>query len=255
MPECQASALTSPGLRRYELGQTLRALRETKGMRLEDVALTLGVAPSTLSRIETGKAPTRASYLSLLLDQYAVTDPEYRRELTALAREGQRKSWWTDHKGLLPAGLGRYLDLEATASALDVYAAQTIPGIVQTADYCRALSRLCRPDQRRDQVTELVNLHLRRQKELQRNEPATSVIIDEAALLRVIGSQQVMVAQHEHLMAVTSEPNLTIRVIALDQPRSARLSRSCASHARPTPTSPAMPAPKGRSSSAEAPVT
>ena len=38
-----------------------RRLREARLLRLEDVAARLGVAPSTLSRIETGLAPARTS--------------------------------------------------------------------------------------------------------------------------------------------------------------------------------------------------
>jgi transcriptional regulator with XRE-family HTH domain len=210
---------TSPGLRRLELGQVLRALREDRGLRLEDVAFTLGVAPSTLSRIETGKAPTRTSYLKLLLDQYGINDPDYQRQLTDLAREGQRSSWWTDHKNLLPPGFGRYLDLEATASAVDIYAAQTIPGLLQTADYAHALTRLTRPDLKPGQVNDLVTLQLRRQEELRRNDAAVSVVLDEAALLRVIGSVQVMTTQYEHLIAGASTINL--QVTALGKPCSA----------------------------------
>jgi 3-keto-L-gulonate-6-phosphate decarboxylase len=60
-------------------------------MRLEDVAVKLGVAPtSTVSRIETGKAPARTWYVNLMLDLYGVEDPEVRRRLVDLAREGQR---------------------------------------------------------------------------------------------------------------------------------------------------------------------
>ena len=42
-----------------ELGSELRRLREDHSIKLEEVASVLEVAPSTLSRIETGKAPTR----------------------------------------------------------------------------------------------------------------------------------------------------------------------------------------------------
>ena len=49
---------TGPTVRRRRLGTELRKLRESNGYKLEEVAAQLGVAPSTLSRIETGKAPT-----------------------------------------------------------------------------------------------------------------------------------------------------------------------------------------------------
>src|SRR3984957_1781467 len=76
-----------PVIRRYQLGAELRRLREARPMRLADAADRIGVAASTLSRIETGKAPTRASYLTVLLDLYGITDPAQRHALAGLARD------------------------------------------------------------------------------------------------------------------------------------------------------------------------
>src|SRR5215470_17742909 len=64
-----------PTMRRRRLGADLIQLREQNSLRLEEVAERLGVAPATLSRIETGKAPTRTSYLEVMLDVYGVADP------------------------------------------------------------------------------------------------------------------------------------------------------------------------------------
>jgi transcriptional regulator with XRE-family HTH domain len=60
------------GIERRRLGRQLRQFRQDKGLRLEDAANRLGVAASTLSRIETGRAPTRTSYLLLLMDMYGI---------------------------------------------------------------------------------------------------------------------------------------------------------------------------------------
>ncbi len=48
-----------PTVRRRRLGFELRRLREAHSIKLEEVAEQLGVAASTLSRIETGKAPNQ----------------------------------------------------------------------------------------------------------------------------------------------------------------------------------------------------
>ena len=82
-----------PTIRRRRLGADLRRLREERSLRLEDVAARLGVAPSTLSRIETGKAPTRTSYLTLLLDLYEVRDADERRAIL----ESFRRHWQAGH--------------------------------------------------------------------------------------------------------------------------------------------------------------
>lgn len=61
---------------------------------MEDAAAHLGVKPSTISRIETGKAPVRLIYLAALLDLYGITDPAQRAALAGMARDGQRQHWW-----------------------------------------------------------------------------------------------------------------------------------------------------------------
>ena len=68
-----------PAASRHRLGIELRRLREARSLRLEDVAARLGVVPSTLCRIGTGKAPAKAEYLALMLDTYGIDDPRTAR--------------------------------------------------------------------------------------------------------------------------------------------------------------------------------
>ena len=107
------TAPIGPTVRRRRLGTELRRLREANSIKLEEVAEQLGVAPSTLSRIETGKAPTRSAYLSEMLKLYGVEDPGQRQVLIDMAREGHRKGWWAAYEDLLPTGFGIYVGLEA----------------------------------------------------------------------------------------------------------------------------------------------
>src|ERR1700684_1317442 len=80
-----------PGVR-YQLGTDLRQLREGRRLRLEDAAAHLGVAPSTLSRIETGHAPARACFITILLDLYGVKDEERRAALSGMGGGGRGTS-------------------------------------------------------------------------------------------------------------------------------------------------------------------
>ena len=98
-----------PTVRRRRLGSELRRLRESQSIKLEEVAERLGLAPSTLSRIETGKAPTRTAYLNSMLELYGVEDPGQRQVLLEMAREGHRKGWWAVWDGVLPTGFGIYV--------------------------------------------------------------------------------------------------------------------------------------------------
>jgi DNA-binding XRE family transcriptional regulator len=205
----------SPTIRRQRLGRDLRALRESRWLRLEDVAERLGVAPSTLSRIENGKAPTRTSYPTLMLDIYAVDDPDQRRLLTDMAREGQRKEWWTEFADLVPPGTGHIIGLEAAASQIRSYAVQTVPGLLQTPDYAAAVHRAARPGIGAEQVRDLITIMLRRQEILCRDGFHLHAVLDESALLRRIGPAAVQAAQLDHLAALAASPAVTIGVTRL----------------------------------------
>ena len=119
---------------RRQLGTGLRELRHARCLRLADVAAQLDVTPSTLSRIETGQAPARTSYVTVMLDLYGVHDPYQRAVLTDLAREGQRKQWWADCEDLLTAGTSHYLALESAATQIRTYSGNAIPDLLQTPD-------------------------------------------------------------------------------------------------------------------------
>src|SRR5260370_7444050 len=82
-----------PTVRRRRLGSELRRLRESHSIKLEEVAERLGLAPSTLSRIETGKSPTRTADLISFFDPHGLHDPSQRQLLLEMAREGHRKGW------------------------------------------------------------------------------------------------------------------------------------------------------------------
>jgi len=201
------------------LGADLRRLREESSLKLEEVADQLGVAASTLSRIETGKAPTRTSYLALMLDLYAVTDPEYRRLLMDLAREGQRRGWWVGSDDLLAAGAGDYLGLEAEAAVLRAFGVQVIPGLLRTTDYGRAVCAARRPDLRPEQVERLVTVQQRRQEVLGGTDPIElRIVLDESVLLRSVAPPRVMQGQLEHLVEASAAPMITVQVLELAGP-------------------------------------
>jgi transcriptional regulator with XRE-family HTH domain len=213
-----AGTLTGPTIRRRRLGGELRKLREAGGHRLEDVAAKLDVAPSTLSRIETGKAPTRTSYVTILLDLYGVDDADQRRRLTDIAREGQRKSWWSDYEDLITAETGRYLGLESAAERVRSWSVLAVPGLLQTADYAEAAVRATRPDLTPSQARRLAAIPLGRQTLARSSGRQLNLIIDETALLRRVAPPDVMADQMRHLATVAADPLVTVRVVALTTP-------------------------------------
>jgi transcriptional regulator with XRE-family HTH domain len=204
-----------PAMSRQLLGSRLRQLREAHGLLLADATDRLGVAPSTLSRIETGRAPTRSSYLHVLLDLYQITDPDERRALADLARHGQRDNWWTATADILPPGADRCLGLEDAAASIRTYATHTIPELLQAPAYATAAARATRPGINLTHARQIADLTQRRQKLLDRTGFILHAILDETALIRPPGDPAVMASQLHHLADLAATPQVSVQVLPL----------------------------------------
>jgi transcriptional regulator with XRE-family HTH domain len=203
-----------PTVRRRRLGSELRRLREAHSIKLEEVAEHLGVAASTLSRIETGKAPTKSIYLNAMLEMYGVNDPAQRQVLVDMAREGHRKGWWSVYDDVLPTGFGIYVGLEAEAAGLRSYEAEAVHGLFQTPDYARAILREVHNRDSEEQVERLVDLRMKRQDVLDRDPPLDVwLILDEAVIRRAIGGPDVMAGQLARLTEASKMPSFTLQVL------------------------------------------
>ncbi len=204
-----------PTVRRRRLGAELRRLREAHSLKLEEVAEQLGLAPSTLSRIETGKAPTKLAYLTAMLGMYGVDDPGARKVLVDMAREGHRKGWWSIYDDVLPSGFDIYVGLEAEACGLRSYETDVVHGLLQTTDYALAVLRELRPRDSDEQIRRVVDLRMQRQRLLDQDPPLDLwLILDEGAIRRNIGGTAVMRPQLEHLIQASRWSNVTLQVLA-----------------------------------------
>lgn len=203
----------SPTVRRRELGSRLRALRLGAGMTVEEVAVELEVSPTKISRIETaaGGRSVSVADVRFLCDLYQVSG-EDRSGLIALTRESRQRSWWQQYG--LPESLTTYIGLEEAAETISEYESGTIPALLQTEGYARAVIEGSEPELDQDLVSARVNARLERQIRLQGARPTQLwAVLDEAALHRAVGGPDTMLDQ---LRAVTDRaqlPHVTIQVI------------------------------------------
>jgi len=205
---------TGPTVRRRRLGTELRRLREASGYKLEEVAAQLGVAPSTLSRIETGKAPTKSAYLNQMLEMYGVTEAAQRQILVDMAREGHRKGWWAAYDDVLPSGFDIYVGLEAETAGIRSYEISVVHGLLQTADYARSVIRETFPRYTAEQIDRLVDLRMARQGRFDDDPPLELwAILDEAVIRRTVGGAAVMRRQLTHLLAEAGRPGVTLQIL------------------------------------------
>jgi transcriptional regulator with XRE-family HTH domain len=122
-------------VRRRVLAKQLRQLREGAGLTLEQAAPKLNFSVSRLSRIENAQILIDVHWVRGMLDLYDVGGDRW-TELVELAREANQPGWWRAY------GLGKhtwYIGYETEASRVQVFTLGYVPGLLQTADYARAL--------------------------------------------------------------------------------------------------------------------
>ncbi|GAA1399102.1 helix-turn-helix domain-containing protein [Catellatospora coxensis] len=209
-------ATSGTSLRRRRLGVALRELRERAGMTHQQVGPALDCSPSKLSRIENGEVGVRRSDLLVLLDLYGLDDAGQRDELIELARESKRRGGWWLQYGELSHPYLKLIQLESEAASIRGNELTLIPGLLQTADYARALIRTAAPDDD-EEVERRVGIRLTRQEILHRpNPPEFWVVLDEAALHRRIGGSAIMKDQLIALATACERPNITIQVLPFE---------------------------------------
>jgi hypothetical protein len=92
-----------------------------------------------------------------------------------------------------------------------------VHGLLQTADYARAGHEGAMPRLSSDQIEMQIEAKLTRQRILMRdNPPRFTVVLDEAALHRVVGGRQVMAAQLAKILDMAALPNVTVQVLPYD---------------------------------------
>jgi transcriptional regulator with XRE-family HTH domain len=209
-----------PAVRRRKLGAELRALRTRTGLTSGEAARLVGWHQSKVSRIETGASGVKPSDVRLLLEAYGVRDPELRELLLTLAGSDDgigRHHWWHAYRGVLPPTYRDFISLESQASAMRTLETSVVPGLLQTPEYARAVTRAAvrglrdEPDERLDT---LVRVRLARQEVLRARPPLRlTAVLDEAVLRREVGGAEVMERQLLRLLEAARLPQVRIQVL------------------------------------------
>ncbi|MET8613013.1 MULTISPECIES: helix-turn-helix domain-containing protein [Streptomyces] len=206
-----------PAVRRRKLGAELRTLRTGAGLTSGEAARLVGWHQSKVSRIETGSSGVKPADLRLLLDAYAVRDAQLRELLLMLAgseNDGDRDRWWHAYRGVLPPTYRDFISLESQASAMRTLETTVVPGLLQTADYARAVTRAAVKDLDEERLDALVEVRLARQDVLRSNPPLElCAVLDEAVLRREVGGPEVMARQLERLMEAALLPQVRLQVL------------------------------------------
>ncbi|MDQ0814656.1 transcriptional regulator with XRE-family HTH domain [Streptomyces sp. B3I7] len=206
-----------PAVRRRKLGAELRAQRARAGLTSGQAASRVGWHQSKVSRIETGSSGVKPADVRLLLDAYGVVDPQLRELLLVLAGSedgGGRQNWWHAYRGVLPPAYRDFISLESQASAMRTLETLVVPGLLQTPEYARAVTRAAIGPPDDANLDTLVEVRLARQDVLRADPPLRmSAVLDEAVLRREVGGPEVMEAQLRRLVTAARLPHVRLQVL------------------------------------------
>ncbi|MFI1211968.1 helix-turn-helix domain-containing protein [Streptomyces sp. NPDC020802] len=202
-----------PTTRRRQLGADLRRLRELKGLTLEEAGAAVGISKATLSRYETKEGSVKWPAVDALCREYGTSDEE-RLALVDLAKGARIQGWWRSLADPIPESMNLMLTLEDEVVREDHYACMYIPGLLQTRGYAEAVHRASEMRCPEREVRHMVDIRMKRQELLQREDPPHIwCVIDEAAIRRSVGGQAVMREQLRHLLAASELTHVTIQVL------------------------------------------
>ncbi|WP_268867178.1 DUF5753 domain-containing protein [Nocardia aurantiaca] len=108
----------------------------------------------------------------------------------------------------------RYVGLEAAARRLTIYHDQRIPGLLQTADYARAIISASPKFTSSEDIEKGVEHRLKRQALIthKTNAVELDVMLHVSVLYWTLGGPNVMAGALRHLAEMSKYPNITIRV-------------------------------------------
>ncbi|MET8559676.1 helix-turn-helix transcriptional regulator [Streptomyces flaveolus] len=204
---------SAPTVGQVVLGRRLLDLRERAGLKREEAARVLRVAPATVRRMETAEVSLKIPYLQLLLKAYGVPDDEA-EVFVQLAEEANKPGWWQRFHDILPGWFSMYVSLEGAASLIRSYEPHFVPGLLQTEDYARGVLKSGAVGETSpEDIERHVALRMQRQQLLTRPDaPRFWVVMDETVLRRPVGGPEVMRAQIDKLLEATKLPHVTLQV-------------------------------------------
>ncbi len=214
-----SSDVVSATVRRWQLTETLRQLREGAGLTIEQAVERLRAGGGTWSRSKLGRIETREQgvkpqEVERLLDLYQVTDPSLRGWLLDLAATASERGYWRAIRNEVPEDFHDFLRVEAALVALRQFETMAVPGLLQTPDFTRALINGATPGLAADVVERRVMARMTRQQVLSRPTPLEyHVIIDEAILERPVGTPAIMRNQLRRLVEETPQGHVTLQVL------------------------------------------
>jgi transcriptional regulator with XRE-family HTH domain len=205
---------STPTRPKKKLGRALKELREAAGKTHVEAARKLRTDASTVSKYESGYNRPQWPTVEALLTFYDAGEASHARIATLWDDAGQAAP-----SVRVPAGTPKVvrtlIRAEREAAKIRSIAPSVVPGLLQTADYARAVHMGA--SQTRNAaagVEDYVRARLERQTLLDGASPLhLHALLDEAVLHREVGGRKAMAEQLKQIATLATRPNVTVQVI------------------------------------------
>ncbi|GHC81848.1 transcriptional regulator [Nocardiopsis terrae] len=191
-------------------GRSMRGFRDSLGLRQADVADAIGVVISHYSSWETGKRRPDPKYVNHLDEE--------------LQASGRLVEAWekANRQVQTPMRFAELPDLEAASTQIREYQPLVFPGLIQTAEYARAVFEDTFPGMSADRVDQLVRARMDRQEILDRDpRPLIILLITEGVLHQQVGGRGLALLrdQRRRLLADAEAGRVRAQIIPRDTGR------------------------------------
>jgi transcriptional regulator with XRE-family HTH domain len=199
------------------LGAELRKLREAAGLKAREVAAYLNSTPAQMSQMEAGLAGVSADRVRRLAAHYGCADEALVEALVGMTGDRTR-GWWEAYRGVLPPVFLDTAEAEHHATFIREVVITHVPGLLQTADYARAVFRYMRPELPESEVAPRVEHRMRRRVVIENGDATPyETLIHEFALRIRVSDRRSWLSQLRLILDKIDEGNATVRVIPIDQ--------------------------------------
>ncbi|GCD43856.1 helix-turn-helix domain-containing protein [Streptomyces paromomycinus] len=203
---------SQPTERQRRLGAELRKLRLAAGLSGDRAAALIDADRQRMSHIESGRVDVPRNGLYHLLRSYGCAEGPLFEALMAMAQD-RGKGWWDAYRDVMDRRALDLAELEARSTAIRMHEPSVVPGMLQTADYARAMCVMAEGTDRNEAIDRYVDFRIARQHIIG---PGTGTpyhaVIHEGALRTLIGSADIMRRQLRRLIEVARLPHVTIQV-------------------------------------------
>ncbi|EST21804.1 hypothetical protein N566_27015 [Streptomycetaceae bacterium MP113-05] len=217
---------SQPSERQRRLGTELKKLRLAAGLPGDKAATFINADRQRISNIEAGRVDVPRNGLYALLRAYGCPEGPLFDGLMAMAQE-RGNGWWDGYAGLMSRSALDLAELESGASSVHVHEPLLVPGLLQTADYTRAVCETSGDPA--TAIDSYVEFRLARQEVLGATDGIEyHTVVHEGALHTRAGSARTMRRQLQRLIELAREPNITIQVFPFEAGTFSAFSRAFA---------------------------